>query len=593
MYWLFGPNPDNQDSLWNSRPGNDPEAYGEAWSHIRTLANEQGWYNLVFFFQAFGQPGLFDYLPKERIDILALSAAPHDSTELPFSERLNLFSTLLQESPTWVTEIQPNDTVQAFLTRLDQWLPQAQGFVFSDTQNLVAGNWSGWLRKKDLAPAIMVPASEKHSSPALVRVANGPAPKVMLDPQTGMQLLVNGEPFYIKGLAYNPSHDWRDGFYPLTRQVLEEDFEKVKDLGANTIRRYSPGIYDYNLLKVAEEQNIKVLYGFWFDPEVDYYRDSAQVKKYKREVIARVKELKDREAILAWGIGNETWGLLKHHFRRTYLPTVRMAYLRMIEDIAREIHAIDPDHPVFAACEHSPDLALALASYYEQVPSLDFMAVNSYFEEQISQLDRLCTRFFPDKPYLVSEFGPEGYWDLTYAEFNSLGQSKEPSSYEKAASYNHHWLHHVAPHADHNLGGVAFCWRDRMEETVTWFGLTDSKGRIRPGYVALQAAWRGDSTYEFPVPDLYFPQTSYPFGGFLLRAATELDSLDGYRVEWFLREDHILEPVEGFDSYPGTLTAWVDGKLLKPGKEYRAYVSLTDSTGTFTTSASLPLYFPK
>jgi exo-beta-1,3-glucanase (GH17 family) len=81
-------------------------------------------------------------------------------------------------------------------------------------------------------------------------------------------------------MCYNPGHDWRDGFYPLTRKQLERDFQYIKQMGANTIRRYEPGIYDRNILNVAEEQGLNVMYGFWFDPAVDYYKDKDAVREY-------------------------------------------------------------------------------------------------------------------------------------------------------------------------------------------------------------------------------------------------------------------------------------------------------------------------
>ena len=47
------------------------------------------------------------------------------------------------------------------------------------------------------------------------------------------------KPFYIQGVAYNPTHDWRDGFLPLDTQTTgERILAKSKAMGANTIRRY-------------------------------------------------------------------------------------------------------------------------------------------------------------------------------------------------------------------------------------------------------------------------------------------------------------------------------------------------------------------
>ncbi|MEM9986355.1 MAG: glycoside hydrolase family 2 TIM barrel-domain containing protein, partial [Bacteroidota bacterium] len=143
---------------------------------------------------------------------------------------------------------------------------------------------------------------------------------------------IDGKPFYVQGVAYNPGHDWRDGYAPLVRERLEEDFEAIKSMGANTIRRYSPSIYDQNILNVAEEQALKVLYGFWFDPQVDYYANLTQIEDYKEEVIDKVRRFKHHPAVLAWCIGNETWGILKQYNDEDYTEKVRRAYMSMLED---------------------------------------------------------------------------------------------------------------------------------------------------------------------------------------------------------------------------------------------------------------------
>ena len=67
------------------------------------------------------------------------------------------------------------------------------------------------------------------------------------------RLMVDGGEFFIKGVAYNANQDWRDGNDPLTRKKLENDFALIKEMGANTIRRYAVGIYDDNVLNIAEE----------------------------------------------------------------------------------------------------------------------------------------------------------------------------------------------------------------------------------------------------------------------------------------------------------------------------------------------------
>jgi hypothetical protein len=140
---------------------------------------------------------------------------------------------------------------------------------------LVCGNSA---RRRPTASALPQP----YNAPPVPPGGTGsPSPAWRWPARLGKyELLVDGKPFYVRGVAYNTAHDWRDGHFPLTRKQIEQDLRDIKSMGANTIRRYNPGVYDRNILTVAREQDLKVWYGFWFDPEVDYYRDSAKVAEY-------------------------------------------------------------------------------------------------------------------------------------------------------------------------------------------------------------------------------------------------------------------------------------------------------------------------
>ncbi len=594
----FAPDPDLPRPSWSEQPANSPQNYQLAWQQLSLQSQNQGLYQLVWFQQMAGTPGCEAFFPAEfYVNIFGISGKESSQDTFSLPSRLAHYRSVRKKDPTWVFGVEPQRLeMKRFLNFVQQDFPAVQGVVFSEGANVepflaeVMNVWGNHLAPAPSKPLMASAASQHADVQKVSLVLPDPANSTSVQGVAGAYHLERrGEPLYIKGIAYNPNHDWRDGFYPLSRPVLEEDFRKVKALGANTIRRYSPSIFDYNLLQMAEKAELHVLYGFWFDPAVDYAQDRQEVAKYKREVVRRVQSLKDRNAILAWGIGNETWGLLKQHFRPSYLPQVRLAYLQMIEEIAQEVKRIDPSRPVFTALEHSDKLPLALRSMQDHAPSMDWIGVNSYYEAQISQVDSLCKVFLPDRPYMISEFGPEGYWDYRFTPHNNAYQPLEPSSYEKAQDYYGKWTKYIEPHAGANLGGIAFCWRDRMEETTTWFGLTDTKGRLRPAYVALQNAWLGTRDFSFPVPDVYLPPTQFPFAGYDLQAVYDSHTFSNPQVEWSVRESHILTPQDDKLISISPTYVWLGVAKLRPKTEYRVYVTLSDSTGTYATSASFPI----
>jgi cellulose synthase/poly-beta-1,6-N-acetylglucosamine synthase-like glycosyltransferase len=455
----------------------------------------------------------------------------------------------LRELPRQLPVLIMGDLDPSRVKPLLQEFPMVQAWIFSGSNPDLSGG----------VPS-MVRTLGKNYQPPTVFAEPAPAPGKSPQraaffehsPEKGFVWKVDGKPFYVKGVAYNPGHDWHDGESPLVQSVLERDMQDIKAMGANTIRRYAPGIYDYNITREAGRQGMKVIYGFWFDPQIDYYKDTAAVTAYRKEVVERVRKFQDDPSIIAWGIGNETWGIMKHYFRPAYLVRVRNAYLRMLETMAQDIQAIDGTRPVFTSMEHSRDLASELRAVRRLVPSLDFVGINSYFEMQIRHLDSLCTRHYPGKPYLVTEFGPEGYWDVEYTEKDEFGHPKEPADFAKAANYAYHWQDYVQANQGHNLGGVAFCWKDRMEETISWFGLTDFKNRKKPGYYTLQSVWTG-KPFVFPMEEIFISHPWQVRGRVDIKLITSmLDTLpDNLRFEWSIREDNMLRPMKNFKVLEG------------------------------------------
>jgi hypothetical protein len=312
-------------------------------------------------------------------------------------------------------------------------------------------------------------------------------------PRRTYQLHVAGKPFYIKGVAYNPGHGWESGFNVLNRKSVRKDFSDISELGANTIRRYHPSRYDDLILETAAEKGLKLIYGFWFDPEVDYLKDTVKVQEYYELVEKIVRKYRNDKSIIIWNLGNETGGLLKDHFHQPYLVEVRIAYLRMVDSMARRIHEIDKGSLVTSSLEHTRYLGGELNYLRQIAPSLDVVGINSYYTEQIGALDSICARFLGDKAYIVTEFGPEGYWDVLYNRFDHEGFLRDEDDLADADHMGRNWKNYVEEKKGANLGGVAFCWRERFEGSANWFGITDQKGMKKASYYALKKVW-GDSS---------------------------------------------------------------------------------------------------
>ena len=408
------------------------------------------------------------------------------------------------------------------------------------------------------------------------------------------QLMSSGKPFYIQGIAYNTGSDWRDGNIPLTRKVLDEDFAAIKKMGANTIRRYSSSLYDDNILLSAKQNGLKVLYGFWVDPTVDYYVDGEQEAAYLKEIEEKVTLYRNDSTVVAWCVGNETWGLLKHSFVQPYLSKVRKGYTLFLEKAAKRIHELDPARPVLTAMEHTKELPAELKECHQLASSIDMAGINSYYIENIRVLDSIAGHYYPDKPYVVSEFGPKGYWNKYLSQLKSDSIIEEEGDREKAAYYVKQWKEYVTPYQGHNVGGVAYCWHDRLEGTATWYGITDYKGRKKPLYYALQEIWTGEKSHpSIPRFDIEWEQDTLIPGKYAAFHVKEGElGKQALRFEWYLRKEATME------EYPGYVREFHDGKRifmkipLEPGL-YRLYLYVYDDLGNVSSiSHPINVHFP-
>jgi len=399
-------------------------------------------------------------------------------------------------------------------------------------------------------------------------------------------LLVNGKPYYIRGVSYNTEQDWRDGNMPLTRRQVEKDFKHIKEMGANTIRRYDFGIYDKNILNIANEYGLKVVFGFWFDPEIDYYRDTIKVKEYIKNVEENVLKYKNYPSVIAWSLGNETWGLLKHNYSKPYLTKVREQYVKMIELLAQRIHKLDPNHPVFSCMEHEEyQLPGELVAFHDGVPSVDVIGINSYYKEQISQLNHIVYQFDSLRPYLISEFGPKGYWNSKYNRIlNEL--IIEDSENEKAEWYKKQWSNYVIAYKGFNIGGFAYCWHDRMEGSSTWFGLTDYKGRVKPSYYALKELWTKQESESLPQFSVLGPAILLPGKEYTFSASSSIKK-ENLNYEWHLHKDDYLARIKNIE-YNNVDGSSVIVTIPVNKSDYRLYLYVSDELGNVTT-ASIPV----
>jgi len=320
--------------------------------------------------------------------------------------------------------------------------------------------------------------------------ATGGDPSLKLTVTTsGRQLLVDGKPFIIKGVCYNPVPKGK--FQPLFNnpdaaglKVLEQDFKLMNEAGINTIRTYSV-IESTAVLDLLVKYNIFVIV-----PVLNVFNQS------DADVTRVVKLLKEHRSTLFWQVGNE-W-----NFNNLYGGPNFEAAKAVVKRAGAAVKANDLSHPLSTDYGEVPDKALV-----DELKDFDIWALNIYSDKTFG--DRFARfKAISGKPMLVGEFGADAYnANIKGPDLNSQAIATEALIKEITANLS-------ATSADNAvLGGTIFEWNDELwkdgagsvsaqdvggtapgggpfpDGTSSW-GRVDIDRNVRPAYNSLKALWK-------------------------------------------------------------------------------------------------------
>ncbi len=333
------------------------------------------------------------------------------------------------------------------------------------------------------------------------------------------RLLVDGKPWTVRGLTYQPSQvgespdegtlrDWMatdrngngridafDTFVDANRNNRQDpdeptvgDFALLKEMGVNTIRLYHHASNKALLRQVYERHGIMFLIGDFvgmytigsgarWEDGTDYL-DRIQRRRMFNSVKTMVREHKGEPYVLMWVLGNENnyggvHGIVGGKGNAAQHP---QEYYRFLNELAAWIHAEDPDHPVTIA---NGDLGF-LDLMATLIPSVDVFGANAYrgshgfgrslFEE---------VRRYLDKPVLITEYGCPAY---------QIGRSREVIERDQALYHLGNWVDvadNLAGRGVGNaIGGVVFEWSDE------WWK-AGQPPRFSPTAQETQPSWAG------------------------------------------------------------------------------------------------------
>jgi len=273
------------------------------------------------------------------------------------------------------------------------------------------------------------------------------------------QLLVNNEPFYIKGAGLE------FGNIPALAKHNGNSFRTWRtDNGEQSGKEVLDEAHKYGLMVTMGIEVARERHGF-------DYNDEAAVKEQKERIRKEVLEFKDHPSLLIWAIGNEL------NLRSTN-PRVWDA----VNDISKMIHDIDPNHPTTTTLAGMSQQDIEYIK--ERCKNIDILSIQLY--GSIVKLPKFLKDFGWTGPYMVTEWGATGHWEVPKTSWDI---PIEENSSVKAANYLKR--HQIAIESDTTqcLGSYVFLWGQKQERTPTWYGVFLEDGKETESVDVMHYIW--------------------------------------------------------------------------------------------------------
>lgn len=308
--------------------------------------------------------------------------------------------------------------------------------------------------------SLLVACNDSAQSPSVVKV-------VKQDHQ--FSLTLNGQLYDVRGVGLGYKND--------------EKVIALKEAGGNTFRTWELTHIEQELA-MAEKLGLMVAVGIKTGKELlgfDYNDKEAVAEQFKR-VTAAIEKYKNHPNVLLWVINNEPNLLFDEQGK---LKQVNTKVYAAMGDIIDYIHKNDPNHPVtFSLAGANPE---HIAQVLKYAPNIDILSVQNYGD--LVTLPDSIAKSNVDKPYMVTEFGPMGHWELPTTEWDR--EIEEPSAVKAAGMAKRMQDIILDDKTGKIIGSFAFFWGQKQERTPTWYGMFNESGEQTARIDELTRMWTG------------------------------------------------------------------------------------------------------
>jgi hypothetical protein len=279
--------------------------------------------------------------------------------------------------------------------------------------------------------------------------------EIRVEGNGAQKLYRNGRPYYILGAGGGLTY-----------------IKELSDAGGNSLRTW--GVNNAReILEQAHRNDMTVMLGLPLPAERHgfNYSNRPAVEAMMNQMMQHVEEFKNHPALLIWALGNE----LDLQYTNTEVWNV-------VNELAGRIKQSDPNHLVTTVTAGIDREKVQLLK--ARAPNLDLLSVNIY--GGLPSLPQRLRDYGWNKPYIVSEWGPTGHWEVSRTQW---GAPIEQTSTQKAQSYRERYEVGIASDSQLGVGSYVFLWGQKQEVTHTWYGLFTEEGEMTGGVEVMQYNW--------------------------------------------------------------------------------------------------------
>lgn len=221
---------------------------------------------------------------------------------------------------------------------------------------------------------------------------------------TNKQILINGEPVYLKGFGKHEDSDIKGR--GLDEALNVRDFELLKWINANSFRT-SHYPYSEEIMQMADRQGFLIIdevpavgMNFWLNKPVfcEGSADRTTLEHHKQQLTELYNRDKNHPCVIMWSVANEP-------------STIGGEALPYFEEIVQHIRDLDSSRPVTCVIEERINVN-TIAHLF------DVICINRYYSWYYDQFDldmiydRLKTEFNEwhkkyNKPIMITEYGAD------------------------------------------------------------------------------------------------------------------------------------------------------------------------------------------